>query len=67
MYNGITSRMKGANGMPWDVMPKWWVSGKDPFTLLHFDADWAWRVATPKTVLSRAQGGLVETLANELE
>ena len=52
--------------MPWDVMPRWWVSYKDLFKLLPFDADWAWRGATPKTVVSRAQGGLVDTRANGL-
>jgi len=52
--------------MPWDVMPKWWVSDKDLFTLLHLDADWARHHATPKTVVSRAQGGLVDTRANGL-
>ncbi len=52
--------------MPWDVMPKWWVSDKDLFTLLCLDADWAWRGATPKTVVSQTQGGLVDTYADGL-
>jgi len=30
------------------------------------DVDWAWTGATPKTVVSRAQGGLVDTRANGL-
>ncbi len=47
-------------------MPKWWASDKDLFTLLHLDADWAWRGATPKTVVSRSQGGLVDPRANGL-
>ncbi len=46
---------------------KWWVSDEELFTLFHRDATWAWHGATPKTVVSRAQDGLVETLANELE
>jgi hypothetical protein len=52
--------------MPWDVMPKWRVSDKELFTLLHLDADWAWRSSTPKTDVSGAQGGPVDSRAKGL-
>ena len=41
-------------------------SYEELFQLLPFGADWGWRGATPKTIMSRAQGDLVDTRAKGL-